>query len=410
MNWGGVILRWNVRNSNTTSFENQNGSSLTHYGVKGMRWGVRKEYELKGRKTKISGASGVKLTGGIGTDIGSIKDRAIRTAIGVVKIDGFDTEKKEFADLVIDTISKTYPDRYAPKEEAQKKLDEFEQNKYTMAYTRGNSQTYLVNHDGPSDIRLINCFECSIAYEMRNRGYNVQAKEMNGGWNAETMHAFDIKDAFDIQISLDQSYAGDKVAAAKEAYNQIAQQCLSFGDGARGCLGVQWAGYNSGHSMYWVVENGEFKIIDAQDSRRNGYEVFMSPAEAVDHDISVYRLDNADLLPGVTDFVEPYAPVTDEEKEKAKKTNKPTLNEVQARNKKEANKRRDEELKKAARQKATEEKEAAKSKVEKLLIKVKKTTKALVEKGKATITKLLKTPLIEKKTTTTRTTTMWKVR
>lgn len=56
--------------------------------------------------------------------------------------------------------------------------------------------------------------------------------------------------------------------------------------------------------MQWVVENGEFKIIDAQQSGRNGYETFLHADTA--KGISVYRLDNAEVLPGVTDFVEPY--------------------------------------------------------------------------------------------------------
>lgn len=41
------MANWKVRSDDWTSAENQNGSSLTHYGVKGMRWGVRKEPDLK---------------------------------------------------------------------------------------------------------------------------------------------------------------------------------------------------------------------------------------------------------------------------------------------------------------------------------------------------------------------------
>lgn len=46
---------WAVRNDNfdRSLYPNQNGSSLTHYGVKGMRWGVRKEPESSGRKRSI---------------------------------------------------------------------------------------------------------------------------------------------------------------------------------------------------------------------------------------------------------------------------------------------------------------------------------------------------------------------
>lgn len=37
------MSNWKVRSDDWTSAENQNGSSLTHYGVKGMKWGVRKD-------------------------------------------------------------------------------------------------------------------------------------------------------------------------------------------------------------------------------------------------------------------------------------------------------------------------------------------------------------------------------
>lgn len=392
-------MEWVIR-------KNQNESSeLYHYGVKGMKWGVRKEYELKGRKAKKLTSSNAKLNsnGILDTvidsvnkeDIGSIKDQSIRTAIGTVKIDGFDTDKKLIADWIMDTLSTT--DRYASAEVAQKKLDELEQSKYTMAYTRGNSQTYLVNRDAPSSIRYINCFECSMAMEMRKRGYNVQAKEMAGGWDVEVLHAFNVKDAFSLQISLDRSYAGDKVAAAKEAYNQVAQQCLSFGDGARGCLGVQWVDSDSGHSMYWVVENGEFKIIDAQDSRRDGYEVFMSPADAVDHEISVYRLDNADLLPGVIDFVEPMSPVTEKEKEKASKSEDTIKrrDEIRKRDEQLASRNRQALIDKArddatVAKKQAEYEKTIKGKVDKLVKSIGKATGDLISKGQDAIKKLFK--------------------
>lgn len=393
----------------------QHSNELYHYGVKGMKWGVRKDD--RSGKSRSSG----KLTGGnlidrikdtldVNRDVGSIKDQRIRTKIGIVEIDGFDTRQKKVADDVMDIISNAIPDRYASPEEAQRKLDSLEQNRYTMAYTRGYNQVSLANHDGPYYSRLINCFECSMAMEMRKRGYNVHAKEMDGGWSVEVMHAFDVKDGFKIQISPDRSYANDKTEAAKEAYNQIAQQCLSFGDGARGCLGVQWADGDSGHSMYWVVENGQFKIIDAQDSARDGYEVFMSPAEVIDTGISVYRLDNAELLPGVVDFVENYSAVTEEEKEKAKRKN-PNMAEAKKIKEEEERKNKIRKEREETQRKAMKEIEAGRSTVEKLIRNVKKATNELVVKGK----RFLKNPLnVKKNETITRTTTFsnvtWEVK
>lgn len=390
---------WRVR-------QNQNRSSeLTHYGVKGMRWGVRKERETSGRKT--NGPS-------IKDRYKSLfnKDQSIRTNIGVVKIDGFDKNQRFLAEQFIKLIDEKSPSRYASIEEAKEKLNEFEKNKNSMAYTRGYNQVSLVNHDAPTKGRLINCFECSMAYEMRNRGYNVQAKDMPGGWSAEVLHAFDVKDGFTLKIDLDRSYAGNRTAAAKEAYDRMAQRCISYGDGARGCLGVQWASGNGGHSMYWIVENGEFKIIDAQDSTRDGYEIFMAPADAVDHNITVHRLDNAEVLPGVTDYVEQYSTVTKEEKDKASKEayKKTTQNlaRVQAQKRNSAEQAKAERMedvrekteeqeknkKNTQKKNVVEQIEKGKKTTSKLLTKVKEVTENLIDKGKETLKKIFKTSTV----------------
>lgn len=360
-------MEWKVR-------ENQNGSSeLYHYGVKGMKWGVRKDDD------KDSGQSKKNYT---------VKDQSIRTNVGVAKIKGRSKTTADAEQMLIDMIKQQVPDRYASPEEAQKKLSELESSKYTMAYTRGYDQAYLVNRERPNYMRSINCFECSLSMEMRNRGYNVQAKEMKGGLAGEVAHAFGIKDSFTVSIDPNREYSGNKSAAAKEAYNQMAKQCIQYGDGARGCLGISYADYDSGHSMYWVVENGEFKIIDAQDTSTDGYDTFLM-SDAVDKVIQVWRLDNADLLPGVTDFVEPYAPVTDEEKAVKEKAKQPNMAEARA--KKEADEKRNKNRKEreAVQRKAMKEMEANRSTVEKLIRKVKTVTNDLIAKGK----RFLKNPL-----------------
>lgn len=379
----------------------QHSNELKHYGVKGMRWGVRKEYELKGRK---------KATGF------SIKDQSIRTEVGTVNIKGFSEKEKENDKWILDRISENVDDRYAPIEEAQKKLNELPRE--TMAYTRGYNQVSLVNHNGPYYDRLINCFECSMAYEMRKRGYNVQANEVPGGFGVEAQHAFDIKDGFSIQIGLDRKYDGNKSAAAKEAYNQIAKQCLSYGEGARGCIGVSWAEpYDGGHSMYWVVENGEFKIIDSQDSRRDGDESFLD-ADVVDKSVTVYRLDNAEILPGVTDFVEPYSTVTETERadaaETAYKKKTQNLARVQAQKKNVAEQSKAERMEDAREKIEEQVKNVKKGKgiVANIISNISRITSDLVSNGKETLKKIFNIqrnePVVTRTTTSSNVT--WEVK
>lgn len=287
-------MRWEIR-------ENQNESSLTHYGVKGMRWGVRKDYELKGRKR--SSLLGSKLTGTL-----SIKD----TENGYVHTTVYDDANFNSDKILIKNyLDVQEPNRYASESEARKKFDELPRFNMRLSETQ---QTQAVNHNAPNLDRHFNCFECTLAYEMRRRGYNVQANEVWGGFPAEVLHAFDVKDAFAIDVKTGLNFNLSYESRAKECYKQMEEQCLTYGDGARGMLGIYYPN-GGGHAMSWVVENGEFKIIDNQAQDRDGQEIFTYS----DGTVKVYRLDNADVLPGVTDFVEPLVP-TKGEKKKAKES------------------------------------------------------------------------------------------
>lgn len=377
-------MQWVVRKNGSPISKdcdlNQNGSSeLYHYGVPGMRWGVRKDdYNSKDKTTRLK------------KDTGNKKDKTVRTEYGVEKTDIYDTSDYVSKKAMVDLVSKKMPDRYADKKNAQEKLDNLP--RFNTRLTQ-DQQVVATNHDAQSQLRTVNCFSCSMAYEMRRRGYNVQSKEVDGGWGFETLHCFDVKDAFTVSINASRERSSDKLALAKECYKQLENQCLSYGNGARGQLGIQYYDYNAGHAMNWVVEDGKFKIINSQ-SLNNGYELFLH-AEA---DVEVYRLDNAEILPGVTDFVESFE-ATDEEKDKAKPK---ALNMAEARAKKEADEKHDANRKarEDAQRKAMKEIEAQRSTVEKLIRKVKTATNDLIAKGK----RFLKNPLNirAKKVNTTR--------
>lgn len=290
---------WAVRNT----FNDQNESTLTHYGVKGMKWGVRKEYETKGTR-KGKSDTGLNNPFKDITDridrLKNKKDEMIDTKYGPITVDHYDLEDLKRTKKTLDYINDEYDrGRYMPVDDARKAVDNYSKQSTWMS---SEQQILATNHDGKGVNRLINCFECSMAYEMRMRGYDVQAKEMPGGYGyVEPLHAFAIKDGFELSLAVSTS---DREALAKEVYSQMEKQCLEYGDGARGCLGIQYWEAAAGHSMQWEVKNGEFKIIDSQESGRNGYETFLHADTS--KGISVYRLDNADVLPGVADFVESY--------------------------------------------------------------------------------------------------------
>lgn len=272
-------MEWSVRNRDDSA-------SLTHYGVKGMKWGVRKEYEPVGRKRKLLNSAEEQKKSSNGDSV--IRNDSLE-----------DREKiKKQLDLLADW-GKT-PAVYASEEVAKERLDNL-----PKIYIRQGSdqQAMAVNHNAPTYERRVNCFECTMAYEMRRRGYNVQANEVSGGFAIEAMHAFDVKNSFNVKVTNPEGNYLSNKTLAQECYNRIADRCIRYGDGARGMLGIYYAEpYDGGHAMSWVVENGEFKIIDNQSDVQDPVTTFLM----CDGDVDVYRLDNAEILPGVTDFVEPY--------------------------------------------------------------------------------------------------------
>lgn len=349
--------------------------ALTHYGVKGMKWGVRKEYEPTGTKKFIT-----KI---------SKKDKVIKTDHGIGEIRAPSAVDRKIINDTLNDIE-TKLDRYAPKEEAQRKLDNFPRFNTRLTETQ---QIIATNKDRPSNIRSINCFECSMAYEMRRRGYNVQAKEMPGGLAVEYFHAFDIKDSFFLNVTPNQGSPSDKETLAKEAYRLMEAQCLSYGNGARGCLGIQYYDYDSGHSMNWVVEDGKFKIIDAQ-GLSDGYETFLH-AEVTNSGITVCRLDNAEILPGVTDFVEPFEATEEEKRASLTKKAQPTMdkemNPQSRRTMESESEKRREALRSANTNKRLRKRlEAGRSSVSKFIDKIGKTTTNLVSSGKSFLKSVFK--------------------
>lgn len=295
-------MQWSVRSD-------QNGSTLVHYGVKGMKWGVRKEYELKGRQSVSRDSFPTK---GLSTGSPALDKFNKEHGIKITKTDKakitvdslLPSEISEERALVYDKNSLALnPVKYSSAKEAQKKFDSLP--KTDSAGLSDREVSIKLNHGNAlTHSRQNNCYECTLAYEARRRGYDVQANTCPGGRAMDIFHAFDVTDKIKVTIDpLDGTNLSNK-EKAEICYSEIEKKCLSYGEGARGMLGIQYADYPSGHAMTWLVENGEFKIIDPQHGGQNGKDTFLLCDAG--KGVNVCRLDNADILPGITDYVDPF--------------------------------------------------------------------------------------------------------
>lgn len=124
----------------------------------------------------------------------------------------------------------------------------------------------------------INCQRCVYTYEMRRRGYDVEALPNNGEptpwWDKamEGMHAV---------------YVGSN--SASDSANMIVHQMSTYGVGARGFVYVAW---KSGSAHVFNVEqtrNGTI-FVDAQTGKRVDINVYLSYAKT--EMTQLYRTDN----------------------------------------------------------------------------------------------------------------------
>lgn len=127
-----------------------------------------------------------------------------------------------------------------------------------------------------------NCIHCSATYELRRRGYDVEAMGDNDGETLETVTTW-YKDE---QIKSKTDYASDKKKAAKEIEKEIKKN----GNGSRGQYIVYWS-LGSAHSMVWEVENDEVVIRDCQTNKIHTVEEITALTKKTVY----FRTDNLDL-------------------------------------------------------------------------------------------------------------------
>lgn len=183
------------------------------------------------------------------------------------------------------------------------------------------------NH-GTSDAYSYNCAYCTMAYELRQRGYDVEAKpalylneatgDPTSGLTTEGMISVyknadvkSISDVLDLPLSdtiLDR-FAGPGVGPHnKHDYNytdaeitaKIEQGILSYGEGSRGTFNVSWDGIDSAHALIWEVENGKVVIKDPQVNSTGTVYDYISRADDFDY----YRTDNLEFSDEVLTYVQ----------------------------------------------------------------------------------------------------------
>lgn len=166
--------------------------------------------------------------------------------------------------------------------------------------------TYHTNNKSNYDE---NCGACTVAYDLRRRGYDVAAVDedtyrKSGG----TLN--DLVDCYDNAKLIDQSYIARKYNISeeslsghptKELVSCMEKEMLSEGEGARGNFLTVWS-LGGGHSISWEVENGEIVYRDCQTNEKVELDKWLG----VSDEFYYFRTDNLTPNERISDYVQNY--------------------------------------------------------------------------------------------------------
>lgn len=142
-----------------------------------------------------------------------------------------------------------------------------------------------------------NCMNCTTAYELRKRGYDVRAKVSNDGYLADEYFSKLYKNYEKVNNVYSIKYNRDKINIEK-TYSSLVETLKKEGPGARGNILVAWdpSIMIGSHSMIWENQDGVIRFMDGQTGSeyKNFSEEILKNASII-MPIQYLRTDNLDI-------------------------------------------------------------------------------------------------------------------
>lgn len=187
-------------------------------------------------------------------------------------------------------------------------------NKLSQTEDMSRVNPYYKEDDGYGT----NCGYCTLAYELRRRGYDVEAARNSSGIGTQTVDIYDWYTHKNSQLSTidkikynakknhtkkeiaEYKYPGLKYFPTNEYTSKdVEKEILKQGEGARGQFLVNWSVGNSGHSVAYEVKNGNVYLRDCQINKTYNVEDLFKRSSSV----YFFRTDNEEIKESTLKYV-----------------------------------------------------------------------------------------------------------
>lgn len=288
-------------------YETRYTDYLTHYGIKGQKWGVRRFQRKDGTRTP----AGKKRYSGDSETSSNVDSSEKKRGLT-------DKQKKilKTGAVVAGTALAAYG-AYKLYGAYTGRGMEIDPETGFRLLKKPESTMDCLNAINPGKVRILsstknteiisgsstNCMLCTTAYELRRRGYDVHAGfDTSGrGYFPENLFPRIFKNAPEttkIWQAVD-DIANGKDYSAADKFSRLTDSLKDVPNGARGNLCVWYkSGIGGGHSMIWEKVDGKLRFMDGQTGVI--YNDLANQVLKHTHDlkpIEVLRTDNLEFNP-----------------------------------------------------------------------------------------------------------------